>query len=351
MMSGMSEYDLDAELANLLREEKAKTAFYTESLNSDISSIRESFYDHAVALYSVETTSATTNGEDEDEYESTHDELLRLTLSDIDRYETLHDGEVRISGEGLYLFDSDEWERAQIGVIDETVIIHGKIGYYSVAPMIDYATFLKIKNGALEDEVVEEDESGAPGLWVTLNEVVFENAARDQEEIDRIIIPITFKGLSFEKVVRQPGATTEVNDQPRDTGEHLLEDLREKFQGEAFLEMCNRIENDLNYNEYTPGEREVAWREHQNNLIEWSQEVGVERQLLISAKDALQFDGERTELECDLAYYAAPTIVKLPGDLLGDKWRVVHGFTVIYEKEGNKSVLVTPLQITDVYGL
>ncbi len=307
--------NMDLELANLLRTEKHKVPFYCESIEPERRQVVGAFYDHLTTLRSMEGDltfegfmQAETVLTDEEANESQEEEEARLNeliQTDLERYPLLGEGEMKVSGEGAYMMDTEE--KAFVGVLDLGETIHGTVDHYSVAPLV-----------SIDDE--GDVAESAPTLWVELNDAtVFDAAGKIVASSDRMLAPFTLSSLYFEKVIRSGDAVVGSVEQLQ------IEDVNEQLSGSDFQELANDVEADLNHNVFdTDEERVRAHREHHEALSEQVQSINFDDVIVLSVSDAIIPAGDPRDITSIESNYNGPAIIKIY-----NSWRVVHSFSLI----------------------
>lgn len=329
------EFDIDAELANLLKTEQEKAPFYVESLERERTELVASFQEHVIAVYSfsgddftIEKIASVDVEDAKEREEDLYAQLDELALEDITRHEALLEGEMQVSGEGIYILDFDG-EGYPVEELASGETVRGTIDAYNVAPLVSADT--------------SETEGGLdmPGLWVTLKDATVYGPAGDEVRFSEcMLVPMSMPGLKFGKVIRRfSEVVSEATGAPVAAVEEGAlapkePNIREQLAGDLFQERCNEIENDLNYNEYELEELQECRRTYQGELNLYVGDIEPDEQLVITTIEAMLPMGGTIELLAQNVFYNGPTILKFP-----NSWRVVHGFSVCDSNNGTEQLV------------
>lgn len=333
--------DFELELAKLYSAERKKDLFYLESVERERQAVLSAFYDHYASVSKLQDTltledilSEATTGSagsfkdddsiDDDAFVSPlAQELGELIQQDIQRHEVLLSGEMQVSGEGVYMFTTDRPEGTEDGmgteILEDGATLTGDIRYYSVAPMISYDDFMRTQRGGdAESEALDVE---TPGLWLFMENVAVTNAAGvTTETLDRVLVPLNYPSLTFNKVIRQSDSVMAEEAQPEPSQVPVVT----HFKSDFMLETCNDMENDLNHNEYDGEESHRIRAQHQDELSIYMAIVDREAPLTLSAFSAILHDGTEVALADESALYLDPVIMKI-----NDMWRVLHAFQLV----------------------
>lgn len=347
----MEQFDWDAELWQLLETEQQKDQDHTlpeseaygkMSLKEERAEILEAFYDHAMTVSSLEENELNVeyivHAKPRDNLEAIADEVNELLQSDLERRAELLSGEVEVRGIFPYFPepDTDEYE-AHDQVLLEGESLRGTIAGYRVAPMWSHGTFIANEQLSDDDATVREKRPDQKELGICMmlqNASVIEPGGVEIATYETLLVPFSYPVVEIDKIIRH---ATKKSSESKAPSEPL--NLLMHLKGYIFLDLSNDIENDLNFNEYTPQEIYQKHFEAQSQLKAFMGSVDLNEVLVVSAELATSFDGEILQLEEREVFYDQATVVKE-----GAFWRVVHGFTVIdYEgTKRNKPVHILP---------
>lgn len=330
-------FDMDAALIELLRQETQKHRERVAlPFEDERRHLRELFDEQYVAVYSdTDLFLRQLYGEqvDEEVQGAQHDRFIRESLDTIEAASTLVPGDcMRIGGEGFYLHStSDAPQDTPVldgqAMLDEGATVTGDFASYAVdACMLSYEQFTRIDDGT------EPHFDETPTLWMQLDAAVVRNQYGEEVRYDSLAVPLFFDSLRFEQLVPRDELLAPNIEAPREAprSQNVLASLR----GPIFQELCNDIENDLNHNEYEPGELIDLRRTYHEQLIEKTADIPFDAPLSLWAQDAEEPQGGIRFVMGERVYYAGPTIIKYPS-----AWRVVHGFSLVNESEETVSLV------------
>ena len=320
----MNEYDLDAAYENLLRSERRKAPFYVEHIEKERQEIIDAFSDHSLTVHLADdafTLETLLNPPIDEEADSDRQLALEeLLLKDIDAYEVLQGGEVQVSGEGIFMYDSEEFETTT-EVLSDGETIHGELYSFAVLP-----AFLSPEAFSAMQQTGQEPDSvdGRLSVWAVLDHaVIYDGAGSEIHSTERILVPFSYPDLKFGKVIRRSFGMDAHETTYETLTDSEIETVQELLTGDRFQQLCNDIENDLNYNLYDANELQMLRREYQGRLNE--QIAAVSPDLLLRLSGDAQIVGDDSLFLFDQeAQYSAPSIIKYP-----DSWRVVHTFNLV----------------------
>lgn len=334
----MEDKDFQLQVQKLIDEERrqarAKDPYILESLAQERQSLVMAFYDHLASLQAFpdittadELLESLMSGHeiiDAIDWESETQQVLidqidELIQKDIEHLPELQTGELHVSGEGMYVYisDDDTFESGvEVGIFDEGMTIIGDINRYDIAPMHSYDTFLETQHPSSEpNEVLQE----GLGVWVLLkNAIVLDGAGQVVEKHDEVSIPVHYPSTCFHKVIRQQDASIAT---PEEDTPYV--DVWAQFKNDFIIETCNTFENDVNYNDYSAEERALLMEQYQDEVSIYMSGVNPETPLLLSASEALMADGKRLSINHAQAQYLQPVFLRA-----GTTWRIHHAFAV-----------------------
>lgn len=349
----MDDREFNIELHNLLNNEAAKKRFYV-SVEEERTAVIDAFHDHYAALSvadeidTVEDLMAriesTQKSRSPEEDEALHDEFIaslnECLQKDIEQHPLLLSGEMRVSGEGIYLplpepEDASDFIGEPEMLSDGTMII-GDIQFYSVESIVSYEQYKRITSNQDEDPIYEEIVE-TPGIMLYLeNARVIEPDMQEERAVGDVVVPLTYASLVFEKVDHHAPEK-----KPQQSIEEPI-DINEHFRSDFIRETCLNIENALNYNDYDIDEAQAEREYYQAELKVYMNAVDAQKPLSLSAFTARMLSGDYMELTEQKAYYLEAVLVKV-----GENWRVAHGFE-IETKAGNNIAHVLIEDIVDV---
>ncbi len=368
----MSEFDLDAELANLLKgiqpeKQKYKGQAFFVSIESERQEIIESFYDHAMSVHSLHediTPETMFDAPSMDDIQKEYKALEELVAVDIGQHEALVQGEYRISGEGIFMsfpqdlhetdrtvliteeiddedsYGEDDDSGFSIEILDDGDTLRGEISHYEVIPTVSYEELSHLKTNDIDDAELITDE-GVPGVWVSLKNVTqYDTSGIEIRTFGSVMVPFTVAGLQFEKAEYQFEELA-----PKIDSEQLGREFKEKFSGSLFREHCNDIENDLNHNGYSDDEIRAKGAEYLEELGYYIKDVKPGEEMLLTALDGIDPKSKDQVMIIEQkVYYNAPTLLSI-----SDSWRVVHSFyTITAQGAAPRVVNVLPENILSI---
>lgn len=332
----MEDKEFQQEVERLIDAEqrmaRSKELYILESLKREKDELMAAFHDHIVALESypdiqtVDELLASINDraanqdtftweDDATEY-NMRDHLNELISKEVERFPELLDGEMHISGEGVYVYPSDNVDDndVELQVIEEGMTLAGEISWYAVESMPSYEAF---RYSQAPDDFVEPTLPETLGIWVALREVIVKDGAGNViEKHEEVLVPINYPSISLHKVIRQHDA---IEARPEEDAPYI--DIWAQFKNDFILETCTLFENDLNYNTYTPEERLVLRQQYQDEAAIYMNGVDTETELLLSASEAWMPNGDKTSVNNVSAYYRLPVFMQC-----NDTWRLYHVF-------------------------
>lgn len=323
--------NVDLEFQNMLRQGAEKKEEYSWSVEIERRKLVDSFYAHRQSLDSFYGF-----GTSDDGWSGQDDEIVmleELVQADVIGYEMPQHGDMEVSGNGTYMFDTIE-ATTLVSSLSDGETIRGEIDRYAVAPMI------KINEDGRDTSEL------APVPWVLLKNAVVRTADGEPiETCENVLVPLTESELHFDHI-RRVGDELKNSEVVGDfevqglieTEEIVvavgIEDVTYDFRSHDLEQLRNDIEADLNYNEFTADELLQARREYQAELNGVMRDVITDDKLIVSINDAQIVTGGTTDLIGKDVYYNGPTIIHVY-----DIWRVMHGFTVL-DENGEESQLV-----------
>lgn len=321
------EFQLAVErLINAERQEsRTKEPYILESLESERRALLGVFIDHYVALqhFTVMTTldeiintierSGLDDADDEERLDELSSQLEELMQDELQKYPEVLSGEIRISGQGVYLYasDNDVDDDVMVDTFDDGVTINGEVDWYTVAPL------------------PSDDTAGGLGLWVLLKRAAVINGAGERVAgYDEVSVPVTLPGLHMHKIIRQSDATGSLIEP-----DVAAVNIWTQFKNDFILDMCNSFENDLNYNDYDADEHQQRREMHQNEIAIFMSAVESDCTIRVSAREACSLRGVVLQLTDVSALYLQPVFAQH-----GNSWRVYHAFEI--ETEGGELDIV-----------
>lgn len=353
----MDDREFDLELEKLLSDERKKEPYGTESIKKELLAVVVSFYDHYRSLSEFEASASAddflaklleTHGENADDAEEFDSDLLgeldELIQSDLEKYPILLEGELSVKGEGIYMYDVDndvDQPGTEVEILEEGMTLTGEIQQYAVLPMISYEAFMRMQSADSYEHLDQDDIVGEmPGLWVLLRNVtVRDEVGSDVYSHEQALVPLNYPSLTLEKIVRYSDSVAELA-----SAEQEMEpiEVAAHFKSDFILELCNEIENDINYNEYTTSELRAAREDYQAELGIYMSMVDREEELVISVMNAIMMTGDQTSFTNQIARYSDPILMKV-----NDSWRVAHGFEMDTH-EGIHVVHILPEHLLEI---
>lgn len=325
------EFDIDAALINLLRGEERKQPSRFRSVEPERYDLLLAFNDHIAATSALPTemtiedflNPVPMDSDDFDEMRQNRQDLLtELIRADVENYPVLTEGEMRVSGDGFYHFESEE-SLVDGESLDGDEAIHGYIGGYTVLPMISPEKLERMQDESYDPELdVRSPFDEVDAIWVTLNDaVVYDNSGYEIGRHDMVLVPFSFPTLKFRRVLRQ---ATDI-----DSGEKPARELaiNEFAFGLESRERCVQIENDLNFNDYSDEERDQRVISHQDDLNGHTASIDRSQELLLTFYDQLDLSGRTKFYEGKKVRY----VQSLVSDQI-TSWRVVHCFEAATEE-------------------
>lgn len=328
--------EIDIELKNLIRGEREKTSYYLASLQPEREKIVADFHDHVIAALEVtqgsvfEAKLPEFDSDEEQELHAVIDELVQASLED---QPLLLTGEVSVSGFGVYAInDSDDGEVA-LEVLGGGDTIRGYVDAYCVAPWV---------STDIDQESPEHNRETLPDLWVRLEDVSrYDSNGQRMAKFPEMLISFTSPNLSYHKVERREDVTIETLE------DDITPHPNELFYNDIFRDLCNDIENDLNYNHDGEFSLHERCEQAQDQLRLFMMGQTLEGMKFIV--NATQLDSPYADISSDgdlKLEYLEPVIYKKD-----EGWRVGHGFWTLGDgNEYNRAIVhILPENITSIY--
>ena len=329
------EFDIDAELVNLLRGEERKQPSSFRSVEPERYDLLLAFNDHIAATsalpdeMTVDDFLSPVQMDDEEFDEmrqNRQDVLTDLIRADVEKYPVLSEGEMRVGGDGFYHFESED-SLVDGASLDGDEALHGYIAGYTVLPMISPEKLERMQAESYDPNLdVRSPFDEVDGIWVSLTDVVvYDNSGYEVERHDMVLVPFSFPTLKFRRVLRQ-GADTVAGERPK---RELA--INEFAFGLESRERCVQIENDLNFNDYSDDERDQRVLSHQDDLNEHTASIDCSQELLLTFYDQIDLSGRTQFYEGKKVRY----VQSLVSDQI-TSWRVVHCFEAVTEDDGTE---------------
>ena len=321
----MDEYDFDVALEDMIRELKEKQPFYLESMQREQDMITADFHEHLIATIELTQGSfydAKFPDTASDEYEELSGSLIESMQRSFEKVPHILNGEVRISGEGVYV--TTESDNEGIEILEPGWALQGTITQYLAAPM------LITTDGEFAPNVTQDS---LPDLFLLAKNVTLFNEDGEKEgSFEQIHISFTRKTFDFRKIIRHPLINAPVEQQ-----EVAPRQLIALFRGGEFRDFCNEIENYLNFSD---DEDESLQQQHiraHEQLIAKTQEFDMQegQRFVIQATETL--DNPMSDVQLDdnsVVEYLEPVICEV-----GDTWRVAHGFWICNDENDCTTVV------------
>lgn len=356
----MEDKQFNNELNNLLRSEAVKEQYRTESLGEAREELLTAFQNHYVALTvsqkmdtvedifptEVNEKQVQVSEEDTDVFDDKNIELYakldELLEKDLLRYPELASGEVKLSGEGLYIHlpqpeEVSEDRAHSSDILEGGAVLFGDIDMYAVESFVSYNSFLRL-HYALENPESEyhDDVVECPDLLLYMtNTVVVEADGVTSKHLGDVVVPMSYKSLKLEKVIRQSAdIVKEKEPEPVPLITHFTSDF--------ITEIYRDAENDLNYNERSQEDERESREDHQAEINIYMNGIDKNLPLILSAFDSVLIGGKRRQLTNDIAYYLEAVFIKATSG-----WRIAHAF-LVQDDKGTHIVHVLPNDITKV---
>ena len=316
------------------RKERLASPYILESLRREKEALIAAFHDHFIAMQRfpevttveefLESLQAPDSLDDQlawtdnaDAY-NLQDHLNELMMQEVERLPELLDGEMQISGESIFMHDTeyDDDSEVEVSILEAGATLMGTIQWYCVESMPSYEAFLHTQS---PDTMPPPDVVEHLGLWVMLQDVTVKDGSgvtigAHQE----VLVPVSYPSVTLHKVIRQHDA---IIARPEENLPYV--DIWAQFRNDFILETCRIFENDVNYNEREADEKQDIVIQHQDEVAVHMSGVDGDTPLLLEATEAYMFDGSLPELVDATAYYLQPVFLRR-----GDTWRIHHAFEV-----------------------
>ncbi len=319
----MNDKEFEQEVEQLNAVERKKQ---TESVEYARKAVIDAFNDHYYALsdfdgvFSVEDfLLGQASNEDELEADDMSDPLIghltELMDAELDRYPQLNSGRVLVRGGGVYMYNTpyavDEHESFELDLLEDGDSIVGDVRSCMVAPMIAYESYLHSQYGDSHARSEDDSPPELPGLWLVLENATVESVSEAEiKKLDRVIVPLSYPSLRFEKADDEEYPIVSAPVQAYFTSE---------FMNETYCTM----ENTLNHNEYTTAEHRTLREAYQAELEMYLRAVQKDAELIIDARDVAIAFQDTVDLVQQRVQYNMSVIVQHKG-----VWRVVHAFDI-----------------------